>query len=85
MKTLDLRQEDVTVEDLLRLASADSVLILDSAGREFLLEDVHEFEREVRELGGSERFAEFLRERSEEAGCISLDEFEAGLTRDSVQ
>jgi hypothetical protein len=74
MKTLDLRQQRITVEELLRLAASDSVMILDEDGREFLLEAADDFDREVAQLGQSERFMAFLAERSREPGSVPIEE-----------
>ncbi len=74
MKTVDLAREDRTLAELLALAQRESVLIRSAAGDDFLLEPADEFEREVAELGQSERFMSFLRDRSKETGSISLAE-----------
>jgi hypothetical protein len=79
MKTLDLRQQTVTVEELLQIASADSVLIRANDGQEFYLEPADEFEREVATLGQSEKFMQFLAERSKEPGAIPLEELQREL------
>ncbi len=86
MITFDLRQQGVTVEELLRLAASDSVMILDEEGREFVLEAADDFDREVAQLGQSERFMRFLAERSRESGTVSLQEVEKRLaaTTDEV-
>jgi hypothetical protein len=74
MKTLDLGQQTVTVEELLQFATADSVLIRTNSGQEFILEAADEFDREVAMLGQSEKFMQFLAERSKEAGTIPLEQ-----------
>jgi hypothetical protein len=76
MRTLDLRQQQVTVDELLQFASIESVHILNSNGDEYILEASNAFEREAAELGRSEKFMTFLSERSKEPGGISLDEIE---------
>jgi hypothetical protein len=79
MITLDLRQQTLTVEELLHLASSDSVLIRSDGGQEFILESADEFEREVARLGSSEKFMQFLAERSKEAGAIPLEQLKQEL------
>jgi hypothetical protein len=79
MIKLDLRQKKLTLEELLHFASLDSVLILANDGKEFILEAADEFEREVALLGQSEKFMEFLAERSKEKGVISIEEIERKL------
>lgn len=81
MKALDLRQQQITVEELLQFASTESVLILNKNGSEFILEAADAFERELTELGHSEKFLTFLAERSQEPGSITLKEIESRLAQ----
>jgi hypothetical protein len=83
MKTLDLRQHTVTVEELLQIASSDSVLIRANDGQEFYLEPADEFDREVAILGQSEKFMQFLAERSKEPGAIPLERLQQDLEQQS--
>ena len=79
MITLDLRDQTLTIEELLRIASSDSVLIRSNGGQEFILESTDEFEREVALLGHSERFMQFLAERSKEPGSIPIEQLKQDL------
>ena len=79
MKTLDLRQHPMSLEELLQVASNETVLILSQDGNEYILEAVDSFEQEVTELGQSQKFMAFLAERSKEAGKTSLEEIERRL------
>jgi hypothetical protein len=79
MITLDLRDQTVTIEELLRIASSDSVLIRSNGGQEFILEAADTFEHEVAELGGSEKFMQFLAERSKEPGTIPIEQLKQEL------
>jgi hypothetical protein len=81
MRTLDLRQQQVTVIELLQFARTESVRIVDEEGAEFILEAADALEREVVELGQSEPFMAFLAERSKEPGGISLEELERKLAQ----
>ncbi len=81
MRTLDLRQQQMTVVELLRFARSESVRIVDEEGAEFILEVADAFEREVAELGQSESFMAFLAERSKESGGIPLEEIERKLAQ----
>lgn len=47
MRTFDLRQQHITVEELLRLARTESVRIVAEEGDEFILEVAEAFEREI--------------------------------------
>jgi hypothetical protein len=79
MRTLDLRQGQMSVADLLQAARQESVKILGEDGSEFILESADTFDREVAELRRSEKFMSFLAERSQEPGSVSLDDIEKRL------
>jgi methyl-accepting chemotaxis protein len=79
MRTLDLRQTQMSLTALLQAARQESIRILSEDGSEFILEAADEFDREVAELGQSEKFMSFLAERSQEPGNISLEELEQRL------
>jgi len=79
MTTIDLRQHKTTVEELLHLADSDAVVIIAENGREFVLEEADEFEKEVVLLSGSPKFIDFLKTRAKEPASISIDDLEKEL------
>ena len=79
MITFDLRRQQITLEELFRAARSESVLIVTDEGQEYILEAADEFDREVAELGRSEKFMDFLAERRKESGRIPLEEIERRL------
>ncbi len=79
MRVVDLARQQVTVEELLRLARVEEVVIRDREGQEFVLEAADDFAREVARLGQSEQFIAFLAERAQEPGGTTLEEFEGAL------
>jgi hypothetical protein len=81
MKTIDLTQEHPSIDELLRLAVADPILIRNRDGLEFLLEPADLFDREVAELSRSVRFMSFLAERSREPGKTSLEEIDKRVSQ----
>ncbi len=81
MKEIDLRQEQPSIDDLLRFAAVDSVLIRNENGVEFILEAADAFDREVAELSRNERFMSFLAERAAEPGKSSLEEIDRRLAQ----
>ena len=83
MKTVNLNKESPSVGELLAMARKKSVLLLSRDGASFVLEGADEFDREVAELGTSARFMKFLRERSQEKGETSIEQFAVELTRRS--
>ncbi len=79
MKTLDLARVHVTLEDLLKLASAGSVRILAADGHAFVLEEADDLDKEVELLGKSKKFRRFLNERSKDAATTSLEDYRRSL------
>jgi hypothetical protein len=79
MITVDLRQRPVSVDELLRLAASDSVIVVSGEGKEYVVEAADAFARETEELRRSEKFAAFLADRSKEPGSVPLEEIERRL------
>ena len=74
MITLDLRTQHLTIDDLFQAATSEALHVIAKDGTIFVLEPADEFEREIAQLGQSEKFMAFLAERSQETGGISLEE-----------
>jgi hypothetical protein len=77
--TLDLRQRMISLDEILNAVDQDTVVIIRPDGKRLVLEPEDSFEQEVARLGQSEKFMNFLEERAQEKGGISLDEFERRL------
>jgi hypothetical protein len=73
MKTVDLREGDHSLSEVLSLVKSEAVLIHSASGEDFLLEQADEFDREVAALGRSEKFMSFLDARAKETGDIPLE------------
>ncbi len=74
MKTIDLKKEKPSIDEILAMAKSGSVLIEGIDGSRYVLEAADEFEREVAMLGESQKFMTFLEERSKETGTKSITE-----------
>ena len=74
MKVIDLSATKASIEDILSMAKSDTVMVSGIDGIKFIVEEADEFEREAAFLAKSEKFMEFLRERSEERGGKPLSE-----------
>jgi hypothetical protein len=74
MKTINLQKDSPSLRQLLTMASNESVLLVSDDGKTFMLEEADEFDREVQELGNSDRFMKFLEERSKEKGAIPIEQ-----------
>ena len=75
MITIDLRQQPLTLWELLQRAENDIVRIVSTNGQEFMLVTSEEsLEVEARRLGQSDQFMQFLAERAQQPATISLKE-----------
>ena len=83
MKTVNLRKESPSVSDLLAMARKRSVLLVSKDGATFVLEEADEFDREVAELGGSEKFMRFLSKRAKERAVTSIEQFAKELIQET--
>ena len=84
MKTVNLKTESPSVGELLAMARKKSVLLVSKDGATFVLEEADEFDREVAELGVSEKFMKFLTRRSRNqtgARCASAACFQRSAVR----
>jgi len=79
MRTIDLKEHELNIKDLLKLASLESLAIITEDGQTFILEEADVFEKEVAMLGKSKKFMKFLKERSKEEATLSIDELEKKL------
>lgn len=74
MKVIDLTETKPSIEEILIMARSDAVLINGTDGEQYILEEADEFEQEVAALGRSEKFMNFLRQRSEQKPGKPLSE-----------
>ena len=81
MKKVDLKKESPSLGDLLAMARKKCVLLVSKDGATFILEEADDFDREVADLGGSEKFMRFLRKRSKQTAVTSIEEFAESLVK----
>ncbi len=75
MKTIKLDKKSPSVDELLALARRETVLLVSRDGASFVLEEAHDFDREVEQLGNSNSFMRFLAKRSREKSVILVEQF----------
>jgi hypothetical protein len=80
MKTFDLTEQDITLEELLEVASVEGVRIITARGQTFVLEEADDFDQEVEMLGQSQKFQEFLKERKNQPSVMSVEDYLRSLT-----
>jgi hypothetical protein len=76
MTTYDLRKQDITLDELFRIAADETIHVVAKDGTTFVIEPADSFEQEVAMLRKSKKFMAFLAERSKEQATISLDELD---------
>jgi len=83
MKTVDLTTQLATLEEVLSLAGQENVVLRTKEGREYVVAELDDFDRELELLRQNEELTEFLARRSRDEPTFSLDEVrrELGLER----
>ena len=79
MKMVRLQDETFDLEALINMASKEPILLLTADGKEFVLAEADDFDREVEILRGSQAFHQFLDERSRSTRRIPLEQVEAEI------
>jgi PHD/YefM family antitoxin component YafN of YafNO toxin-antitoxin module len=82
MRTVNLAEEPLDLAAVLHLAGQEPVLLLTPDGKEFVLTEADDFEREVESLRRSSTFQQFLEERSKDRRRIPLEEVEREIEQD---
>jgi hypothetical protein len=79
MKMVSLQDEKLDLEALINMAQQEPVMLLTADGRQFVVAEADDFDREVEALRGSQAFQRFLDERSQCTGRIPLEAIEAQI------
>jgi hypothetical protein len=74
MKSIDLSNTPVSLDEALALAEQGSLVLRTTEGREFVLAELDEFDREVSLVQGNDELLKFLDERAQETERLSLEE-----------
>jgi hypothetical protein len=82
MKTVDLGQQTLDLEEVIKLARHEPVLLLARDGTEFCIAEADDFDKEVEMLRQSPAFQRFLDDRAGCAQTIPLEEIETELEKD---
>jgi hypothetical protein len=85
MITLDLRQRAISLEEILRAADQDMVVLIRPDGKRLVIEPEDAFAAEVQQLGMSPAFMNFLAERAHEPGGMTLAAFAQELAQREQQ
>ncbi|MGE0086555.1 MAG: hypothetical protein AB7S75_19275 [Desulfococcaceae bacterium] len=79
MKTIELTQYYLTVEDLLKIADKETVILYESGKKGFVVAPIDEFALEVELLQNNKEFMTYLDEISKEKATVTLEELEKQL------
>ncbi len=82
MITLDLRQRQISLDEILNAVDQDTVVIIRQDGKRLLLEAEDAFAQEVATLGQSEKFMALLAESISKTGSVFLEVFEEQLAEE---
>ena len=85
MKTVNLEEGKLDLEEVINLARKGPLLLLAPDGKEFFISEADDFEREVEILRGSYAFQRFLDERSECTHRVPLEEIEKEIEKELAE
>lgn len=74
MKTIKVTENSLNLEAILNLASEENILLETLEGREFVLAEIDNFDREVELIRQNQEFMNFLDERSREQKTLTLNQ-----------
>ncbi len=79
MKVIDLERSQAQLEEILRLAQKELVVLRKADGTTFALSEVDDFAVEVELLRNNPEFLAFLKQLGQEKAAISLEELRKKL------
>jgi hypothetical protein len=79
MRTVLVSPHDRSINALLAQAEKENLIVRSPDGREFILAEMDDFDREIELTRQNQSFMEFLDRRARESGAIPLDQVEAAL------
>ena len=74
MKTIKVTENSLNLEAILNLASKENILLETPEGREFVLAEIENFDREVELTRQNQELMNFLDERSREQMTLTLNQ-----------
>jgi hypothetical protein len=74
MKTIEVSDDSPKLDEVLKLASEENIILKTVDGRNFVLAEVDDFEREIQLTRQNQELMRFLDDRSMETKTYSIDE-----------
>lgn len=81
MRTVAVSTESPDVRHLIDLASEENIILKTPEGREFVLAEVDDFDREIELVRQNEELMEFLDQRSQETTRLTLSQVRERLNQ----
>ncbi len=82
MKIMELGSQLPSLQEVLRLAAGDGLILRTSDGKEFLLAEVNELDREIEMVRQQPELMDLLARRSNPGATFTLDQVRAELGLD---
>ncbi len=82
MKSVDLRNENLSLSQLLHMAEDEAVLVLTPDGHEFIVAEADDFDAEVEALRKSARFQSFLDRRTRDKSRVPIGDIEKEIAQE---
>lgn len=79
MRIIEVSENKLNINEILNSASTENVILKISDGREFILAEIDNFDRELELTRQNEELMDFLERRSEEGETYSLEEVKQQL------
>jgi len=79
MKTVKVTESVTKLSEILDLASEENVILETVDGREFIVAELDDFEREVKLIRQNKELMKFLEDRSKEKKTFTLDQVKEQL------
>jgi hypothetical protein len=83
MKTIDLATAAPTLAEVLALANQEDLVLRTAEGKEFVLAELHDMDRELALIGQQKDFMDLLRQRWQEQPRHRLQDVRAMLNKDA--
>jgi len=79
MKTIELSDNMPNLKEMLKLASEENIILKTPNGREFVLAEVDDFDREIELIRQNRELMNFLEERSKETKVFTINQVKQQL------
>jgi hypothetical protein len=79
MKTIELTEEELTLRELLEIASREKIILKTPEGQEFFISEINPLDKEIEMIREQEELMAFLEHRSGERKVYSIREVKRKL------